>query len=82
MKSQPWDFDFDLEGEEAVVLKVGKLAKVPVEDSNVWLVGRVLINHYVGIQTFKDVMLNLWTSRGCTEIRNAGRNLFTFKFAT
>lgn len=51
--------DFDLEGDEAVILQVGSFEKIPEKEDDVWLVGKVLSNNLVGIMAFKNFMLEL-----------------------
>ncbi|XP_057444766.1 uncharacterized protein LOC130737012 [Lotus japonicus] len=44
--------------------------------------GKPLSPHKVEPGIFRNVMLRLWESRNCTEIRNVGLNLFSFRFAS
>lgn len=74
--------EFDLQGEEASVLQVDAFAPTPEAEKDVWLVGRVLCNHFVGILSFKNCMRELWVSRNCVEIRHAGQKNFTIKFSS
>ncbi|XP_057453218.1 uncharacterized protein LOC130745090 [Lotus japonicus] len=74
--------DFDLQGEENVILTVGGFETLPELDEDVWMVGVVLANHPVSVFGFKTVMRELWQSRNCVDIRHAGQNYFIFKFTT
>ncbi|XP_057457142.1 uncharacterized protein LOC130748067 [Lotus japonicus] len=74
--------DFDLEGVEKEVLKVGCFESLPELDEDVWLLGVVLANHSVSVFGFKNVMRELWQTRNCLEIRHAGQKIFTFKFTS
>lgn len=73
--------DFDLDGDEGTVMDIGPVEVDPDLGVNDWLIGKVLSPHKVEAGIFRSVMLRLWESRNCIEIRNVGFNLFSFRFA-
>lgn len=73
--------DFDLDGDEQVVLNVGPVEVDPDLGQHVWLVGKLLAQQKAEPLVFRSVMLKLWESRNCIEIRHVGTNLFAFQFA-
>ncbi|XP_057428478.1 uncharacterized protein At4g02000-like [Lotus japonicus] len=72
----------DFEGDENVVLDLGDVQADPNLEANVWLVGRVLSPKRVIGGIFRSVMLRLWETRNCKEIRHVGPNLFSFEFGS
>lgn len=69
-----------LDGDEAEVLDVGVFEVEPVLGEDVWLLGKVLTTSKVVSGAFRAVMLSLWQSRNCEEVRQVGTNLFSFRF--
>ncbi|XP_057444745.1 uncharacterized protein LOC130736988 [Lotus japonicus] len=74
------DFDVVLEGDENEVLNLGEIVVDPLLGEDVWLLGKALTRARVGFGPLRAMMLGLWNSRNCLEVRHVGTNLFSFRF--
>ncbi|XP_057452169.1 uncharacterized protein LOC130743989 [Lotus japonicus] len=74
--------DFELNDDENEALDLGILGEDPALRADVWLTARVRARHPVSSRAFKSVMSQLWSSRNCTEVHQAGINQFSFRFAS
>lgn len=76
-------FDFDLSGDENNILDIGEVPNIdPDLEGDVWLLGKMLTRTRVVAGAFRAVMKSLWETRGYTEVRQVGFNLFSFMFET
>lgn len=74
------NFEVILEGDENEILDVGAIDVDPRLGEDVWLLGKALTSARVSFPPFRAMMLGLWRSRNCLEVRHVGTNMFSFRF--
>lgn len=67
------------ESEPLLVTDVGEAIGAS-HPSDFWLVGKVVTQHSFNTRAFKTTLAQVWKVKHGVEIREVGRNLFTFRF--